>query len=177
MNIFILLGAMLCACLLSFITAPLLSKKVSRFWLYVINISLGAIIVSVLAVAYGLTEEQMADIVPYLAIIMAAVVFVCKKIPRGEEFLQTWYAVDEDADDREYFSQRDMRGKPWWKFMFIPGWITVFVAVSWIVGSLLYWVFAGDYQFMLGSPILLVVLVAIFRDAKKRKRNYDNGYK
>ena len=177
MNIFILLGAMICACLLSFITAPLLSKKVSRFWLYVINISLGAIIVSVLAVAYGLTEEQMADIVPYLAIIMAAVVFVCKKIPRGEEFLQTWYAVDEDADDREYFSQRDMRGKPWWKFMFIPGWITVFVAVSWIVGSLLYWVFAGDYQFMLGSPILLVVLVAIFRDAKKRKRNYDNGYK
>ena len=177
MNIFILLGAMICACLLSFVTTPLLSKKVSRFWLYVINTSLGAISTLILIGLLGIKEEQVPDIVPYLAIIMAAVVFVCKKTPRGEEFLQTWYAVDEDADDREYFSQRDMRGKPWWKFMFILGWITVFVAVSWIVGSLLYWVFAGDYQFMLGSPILLVVLVVIFRDAKKRKRNYDNGYK
>ncbi len=174
---FILLGAMIFACLISFITAPLLSKKISRFWLYVINTSLGAISTLILIGLLGITEEQTPEFVLYLTVILTAIVLVSKKTPRGEEFLQTWYVVDEDADDREYFSQRDMRGKPWWKFMFIPSWITVFVAVSWIIGSLLYWVFAGDYQFMLGSPILLVVLVVIFRDAKKRKRNYDNGYK
>lgn len=177
MNIFILLGAMICACLLSFITAPLLSKKVSRFWLYVINISLGAIIVSVFAVAYGLTEEQMADIVPYLAIILAAVVFVCKKTPRGEEFLQTWYAVDEDADDREYFSQRDMRGKPWWKFMFIPGWITVIIYGGWILGWILYALLTLEPKYLIISAFGFPIVLPVIMLAKKRKRNYDNGYK
>lgn len=177
MKAFIILGAMVCACLISFITVPLFAKKISKFWLYFINTLLGAVITLTMVEVLSIEEKQTADIIPYLIMTLAFIVLVSKKMPHGEEFLKTWYEVDEDGDDREYFSQKDMHGKPWWKFMFIPGWITVLIAISWIVGSLLFWSITGDYQFLLGSPILLIVLVIIIRDAKKRKKNYDKEYK
>ncbi len=177
MKTLIALGAMICACLISFITAPLLSKKVSKFWLYVINTSLGAISTLILIVLLGITEEQTPEFVLYLTVILAAVVFVCKKTPRGEEFLQTWYAVDEDADDREYFSQRDMRGKPWWKFMFIPGWITVIIYGGWILGWILYALLTLEPKYLIISAFGFPIVLPIIMLAKKRKRNYDNGYK
>ncbi len=166
------------AFLLSYITKPLLHKIISRYWLYMINISLGIVLAIVILFYFPYLSEKQSEVLSLLILlIISYIVKLCKRTPKGQEHLKLWYDEASEEDDKEYFSQRDMKGKPWWKFMFIPGWITIvmfnfFPILLWLPFIPFPWQDALILQ-VFGIIITLVVI----RNAVVRKRNYDNEYK
>ncbi|MBE6445642.1 MAG: hypothetical protein E7019_06330 [Alphaproteobacteria bacterium] len=162
----------------SLITRPLLGRVFSRYGLYVLNNFIACIITVVLVFNLSkLSDEQIANSILIASLVLCAIVKISEVIPQGQEHLKLWYDEASEEDDQEYFSKRDMRGKPWWKFMFIPGWITIiffhfYAIVMWFIYYPKNW--KGPIFF---SILALVMTFIVIRNAKIRKRNYDNGYK
>lgn len=179
MKILEMLTVVLMAGLASLITRPLLGKRLSQYGLFVLNIFLGIIMAVILFVMVGdVTEEQAEKLVPLFALVLMVMVGIMKALPDGENRLKSWYIEPSEEDDKEYFSQRNMRGKPWWKFMFIPGWISlVFFNLLWILG-LLFWLWTDDSLiFGVGLFCSLFFSPIMIWNAVKRKRDYDRNYK
>jgi len=159
----------------SLITRPLLGRVFSRYGLYVLNNFIACIITVILVFNLSkLSDEQIANSILVATLILCAIVKISESIPQGKEHLKLWYDEASEEDDQEYFSKRDMRGKPWWKFMFIPGWITLFIFHIVALFFLL-----NDYrpEACLMETFALIISFIVIRNAKIRKRNYDNGYK
>ena len=177
MRIFILLGAALLAWLASLLTKPLLSTKISKFNLFFLNFVLGGALIIFIVVYFNITEELAVEAVVPLAVILAIIVTLTN-ITGSSENLKTWYQAPEEEDDKEYFSKKDMRGKPWWAFLFIFGWITLIGFNLLFLSGLVFWIFTGDIgAFLIGLSVALIMDIPIIRTALKRKRDYDNDYK
>ena len=160
----------------SLITRPLLGRVFSRYGLYVLNNFIACIITVVLVFNLSkLSDEQIANSILIASLVLCAIVKISEVIPQGQEHLKLWYDEASEEDDQEYFSKRDMRGKPWWKFMFIPSWITLII---FHLGALLCLLEDEGWRgFFAMEPFALVISFIVIRNAKIRKRNYDNGYK
>ena len=159
----------------SLITRPLLGRVFSRYGLYVLNNFIACIITVVLVFNLSkLSDEQIANSILIASLVLCAIVKISEVIPQGQEHLKLWYDEASEEDDQEYFSKRDMRGKPWWKFMFIPSWITLIV---FHLGALFFLLNNYWPESCLIEIFALVISFIIIRNAKIRKRNYDNGYK
>lgn len=178
MRVLRLLITNLGAFLMSFITRPLLGWCLSRYWLYVLNRILGCFItVAIILNISDLSDEQISNFIVWGTFILYALVKISETTPKGQEYLKLWYEEGSEEDDKEYFSNKDMRGKPWWKFMFIPGWITIIVFnlagfCSWLAWYPEQW--KGPLFFTLFG---LFITGVVIHNAKIRKRNYDNDYK
>ena len=166
------------AFLMSFITRPLLGWCLSRYWLHVLNRFLGCCLTVIIIMNISeLSDKQISKYVLLATVIFYVIVNISEATPKGQEHLKLWYDEASEEDDKEYFSQRDMKGKPWWKFMFIPGWITI---VMFNLFPILLWLpfipFPWQNALMLQVFGIIITLV-IIRNAVVRKRNYDNEYK
>ena len=178
MKIFAMLVAVITAGLLSFITGPLLSKRFSKYGLFFLNCTLGLIGTVFMITFFDINETEAEELVPWTVLLLAIVVSTTRALPGGEEKLRIWYDEPSDEDDKEYFSKKDMHGKPWWKFMFIPGWIIlIFFNLFFLLGLVVY-IFGNDWQFLFAGFFGSVVMSPIvIWNAIKRKRDYDNDYK
>jgi len=166
------------AFLMSFITKPLFGKYLSRYWQHVLNRVLGCCITVIIALNIHKLNEDLFFILLILTIIIFNIIIqISASTTKGREHLKLWYDEASDEDDKEYLSNRDMHGKGWWKFMYINGWITIIVLN---LGGIIF-LFPILPNSWRGGILLiifgLIVTFIIIRDAKKRKRDYDNGYK
>ena len=178
MYIFAIIGTTLIAWLLNFITRPLLLNKISQFWIFIVNTLLAIIILVSLVFSLDINEAKAYKLLPSMIIAWILLPQIMSKLPGGEESLKTWHQVPEDEDDKEYFSKKDMHGKPWWKFMYINSWITLIVFNLPIIIGLIVYILNGE-SLVLGMGIISTLSISpiIIWLAIKRKRDYDNSYK
>ena len=163
----------------SLITRPLLENKISKFWIYGLNQFCGCLI-TVFLVFMLLSEKENKIIIylPWFIIVSMLILYLSDIFPKGREHLKFWYKEPSEDDDREYFSKRDMKGKPRWKFMLIPGWITLIFSNSLLVlGIIIYFCNNDIYVLFVSFIFSLMTTPVIVYNALKRKRDYDKGYK
>lgn len=179
MRILIILAIVLGAGISNIFTRPLLFKKMGQYSLFALNMMIGCILSYIfLYVIFELKEEEAQSLIPWFLVVLVILVSINKYLPGGEENLKTWYEEPSDEDDKEYFSKRDMKNKPWWKFMFFPGWISLIFFNLMLVFGLLFWLWYGD-NLIFKVSLLADILISpiIVWNAVKRKRDYDRGYK